>query len=82
MLLLNGHYDTQLALKEFLRKRRKARKLSIAALAALSGVPNRHCENLVCDLYYLYGEYKPNAYLFYHSMRIARNLNSPDKINA
>lgn len=40
MLPFNTYYDTQLALKTFLKNRRKARKLSVEALAALSGVPN------------------------------------------
>ncbi|WP_242688671.1 helix-turn-helix domain-containing protein [Photorhabdus tasmaniensis] len=40
MLSLNTPYDTQIALKTYLKKVRKNRKLPVEALAQHSGVPN------------------------------------------
>lgn len=40
MISLHTPFDTQLALQDYLKQLRKRRKLSVTALAKVSGVPN------------------------------------------
>ncbi|MFN1142661.1 helix-turn-helix domain-containing protein [Serratia quinivorans] len=49
MISLHTPYDTQLALQDYLRQLRKRRKLSVAALAKISGVPNSTIRKFEAD---------------------------------